>query len=60
MNGDLLTTLNFRKMIAFHKEQKADFTIGIHRREVKIDFGVVDTKDGLFSGFREISKFYFR
>lgn len=53
MNGDLLTTLNFKKMIAFHREQDADMTIGIHRREVKIDFGVVDTEDGIFKGFRE-------
>ncbi len=53
MNGDLLTTLDFRKIISHHQEQDADITIGVHRREVKIDFGVVDTEDGLFKGFRE-------
>ena len=53
MNGDLLTTLNFPKMIAYHREQQSDVTIGIFRREVKIDFGVVDTEDGVFKGFRE-------
>ncbi len=59
MNGDLLTTLDFRKMIDYHKEQDADVTIGIHRREVKIDFGVVDTKDGVFSGFREKPTYHY-
>lgn len=59
MNGDLLTTLNFKKMIAYHREQEADVTIGIHRREVKIDFGVVDTEDGVFKGFREKPTFNF-
>mgnify|MGYP001598116532 FL=1 len=53
MNGDLLTTLNFGKMIAFHQTEDADVTIGIHRREVKIDFGVVETQDGQFHGFKE-------
>ena len=53
MNGDLLTTLNLKSMIAYHKEQQADVTIGTHRREIKIDFGVVDTEDGIFQGFRE-------
>lgn len=59
MNGDLLTTLNFRKMLTYHQEQEADVTIGIHRREVKIDFGVVDTEDGIFKGFREKPTFHY-
>jgi NDP-sugar pyrophosphorylase family protein len=54
MNGDLLTTLNFNRMLEFHREEKADFTLGIFPREVKIDFGVVERDDGkAFSGFRE-------
>lgn len=54
MNGDLLTTLNFNNFIDFHNEQDADVTIAIHRRNVKIDFGVVDMdENNQFSGFRE-------
>lgn len=54
MNGDLLTTLNFANLLAFHEATKADVTIGTYRREVKIDFGVVDTDAaGNFAGFRE-------
>jgi NDP-sugar pyrophosphorylase family protein len=41
MNGDLLTTLNFEKLLQFHSQQGADATIGTYRREVKIDFGVL-------------------
>jgi len=59
MNGDLLTTLDFTKVIAFHQKQDADITIGIHRREIKIDFGVVDTEGGSFKGFREKPTFDF-
>ena len=54
MNGDLLTTLNFQNLINFHAAQKADMTIGVFPREVKIDFGVVDAgPDGEFRGFQE-------
>lgn len=42
MNGDLLTTLSFRDLVAHHRAEGADFTIGVFAREVKIDFGVVE------------------
>ena len=53
MNGDLLTTLDFRNMERYHINTNADVTIGTYRREIKIDFGVVDTSNGQFQGFRE-------
>lgn len=54
MNGDLLTTLNFNTMLDYHARQNADITVGVYRRDVKIDFGVVqtDSKDE-FIGFQE-------
>jgi NDP-sugar pyrophosphorylase family protein len=42
MNGDLLTTLNYRKLYSFHKERGGAATIGLFPREVKIDFGVIE------------------
>lgn len=42
MNGDILTTLDYRKLLAFHKEHGAELTIALNRRQVKIDFGVID------------------
>jgi NDP-sugar pyrophosphorylase family protein len=60
MNGDLLTTLDFRRMIEFHLHEKADLTVGVSHREVKIDFGVIDfADDGAFSGYREKPTFQF-
>ena len=60
MNGDLLTTLDFAAMIRYHREQKADLTVGVFPREVKIDFGVVDSGPcGEFEGFREKPTFHF-
>jgi NDP-sugar pyrophosphorylase family protein len=60
MNGDLLTTLDFRRMLQFHADQEADMTIGVYRRDVKIDFGVVESRDdGGFTGFREKPTYHF-
>jgi NDP-sugar pyrophosphorylase family protein len=43
MNGDLLTTLSYRELIAVHRRHRAWGTIALHQREVKIDYGVVRT-----------------
>ena len=60
MNGDLLTTLDFEKMIAYHRAQEADFTIGVYRRDVRIDFGVVQSDDeGRFAGFIEKPTYHY-
>ncbi|WP_454742145.1 sugar phosphate nucleotidyltransferase [Cupriavidus necator] len=42
-NGDLLTTLDIRRMIADHKASGAAATVGTYEREVKIDFGLLET-----------------
>ena len=44
-NGDVLTTLNLRELIQFHRQQKAIATIATHHRQSKIDLGVIK-KDG--------------
>jgi len=44
-NGDVLTTLNLRELIQFHREQKAIATIASHHRQSRIDLGVIQ-KDG--------------
>ena len=41
MNGDLLTNLDFRELVRFHRDQNALLTIATQRRRVKIDLGVL-------------------
>jgi NDP-sugar pyrophosphorylase family protein len=53
MNGDVLTTLHYRKLFDFHKTVRAAATIGIYRRQVKIDFGVVESSSGKLSRYVE-------
>ncbi len=42
MNGDILTTLDARDLLASHRQRNACCTIAIHPRRVPIDLGVVD------------------
>lgn len=41
MNGDILTTLNFRDLVEFHQKYKPTATISTTLRRVNIDFGIV-------------------
>jgi NDP-sugar pyrophosphorylase family protein len=40
-NGDVLTTLDLRKLVEKHRESGAAATIAMHDRQVKIDLGVL-------------------
>ena len=46
MNGDVLTTLDFSDLVNCHKRSGAIATIALNKRDVKIDFGVVELDDG--------------
>jgi dTDP-glucose pyrophosphorylase len=47
MNGDLLTSLNIPKMLAFHEANSAATTMGVREHRVEIPYGVVE-RDGVF------------
>jgi NDP-sugar pyrophosphorylase family protein len=54
MNGDILTDLNLRELWQAHLESGATLTVATHRREVKIDFGVLRCGEaGAVVGFEE-------
>jgi dTDP-glucose pyrophosphorylase len=45
MNGDLLTSVNFRQVMNYHTEHNAPATICVREHAVTIPFGVVTTSD---------------
>jgi dTDP-glucose pyrophosphorylase/CBS domain-containing protein len=47
INGDILTDLDFRAMLAFHREQAADLTVAVRQYDLKLPYGVVEC-DGSF------------
>jgi len=53
-NGDVLTTLDLRELLTYHKSQGGIATIAVHQRKVNIDLGVVQWNgDGRISGYLE-------
>jgi dTDP-glucose pyrophosphorylase/CBS domain-containing protein len=41
INGDILTQVDFRAMLTYHREHRAEMTIAVRRYEVKVPYGVV-------------------
>jgi NDP-mannose synthase len=53
MNGDVLTNLDYRALVAFHREEGATLTIGMHRQQVEITLGVIEHEQGQVHAYRE-------
>ena len=41
MNGDVLTTLDYRELVKYHRAQANVLTIATHKRSIKIDYGMM-------------------
>lgn len=53
MNGDVLTTLDYRELIDYHRAHDAVLTVATKPKRVDIDLGVVESQDGLITNYRE-------
>ena len=60
MNGDLLTNVDFQKMLDFHVEQKVLATVGVREYDFQVPYGVVKTKNGYVTSIEEkpVHKFF--
>lgn len=53
MNGDILTDLPYKDLLDHHRARGAPLTIATHRRELIVDFGVLEAAEGSVVGFSE-------
>jgi dTDP-glucose pyrophosphorylase len=53
LNGDILTGIDFRSMIEFHRRHGAELTVGVRQYGVDVPFGVVQTHKGMVRSLRE-------
>jgi NDP-sugar pyrophosphorylase family protein len=53
MNGDVLTTLDYRLLVEHHRRAAATLTVAMHAKRVDMDLGVIESDDGLITGYRE-------
>jgi len=42
INGDILTRIDFRSMVTFHREHKAELTVAVRSYEVQVPYGVIE------------------
>lgn len=42
VNGDILTNVDFRAMLAYHREQAADLTMAVRQYDLNVPYGVVE------------------
>jgi dTDP-glucose pyrophosphorylase len=45
INGDVLTQVNFRSMLSYHVDNKADMTVGVRRFEMQVPYGVIEMEE---------------
>ncbi len=59
LNGDVLTTLDYRALMEFHQAAGNALTIATHRREIYVDYGVLHVDDGRVIGYEEKPTLYY-
>ncbi len=58
LNGDVLTDIDFGRLVEQHRREGAVLTVATHRKSVKLSLGVIDTDlMGHVCGFREKPEF---
>lgn len=53
INGDVLTRVDFRKMLDYHLENEADLTVAVNQRQMEIPFGVVECTGSRITAMQE-------
>jgi len=53
MNGDIITKLDFKKMIDYHLDKKSDLTVGIKNHKSQTPFGVIQLEEDVIKDIKE-------
>jgi dTDP-glucose pyrophosphorylase len=53
MNGDILTNMNFHKLLDFHNNESADASMCVREYEQQIPYGVIQGSNGLINSMVE-------
>jgi NDP-sugar pyrophosphorylase family protein len=53
INGDILTQVDFRAMLAYHQEHRADMTVAVRQYGIQVPFGIVECEGPHIRGLSE-------
>lgn len=59
INGDIITDIDFNKLLNFHNESKNNFTICARKFEYTIPYGVIENTDSRLINFKEKPSYSF-
>jgi len=59
INGDILTHVDFRALLAFHREHQACLTVGVRQYDLQVPYGVVECNGATILGVSEKPKIQF-
>jgi dTDP-glucose pyrophosphorylase/CBS domain-containing protein len=59
INGDILTGVPFREMLAYHRKHGAVLTVGVRRYDMQVPFGIVECDDVRITKLQEKPAFSF-
>lgn len=57
--GDIFTQVDFRAMLAYHREQKADLTVAVQQYDLQVPYGVVECNGPTVERLTEKPQFRF-
>jgi dTDP-glucose pyrophosphorylase len=53
INGDILTRVDFRALLNFHKEHDAELTVAVRQYDIHVPYGVIHTEGAFVRGISE-------
>jgi dTDP-glucose pyrophosphorylase len=53
INGDILTGVDFRSMLDYHEEHRADMTVGVRAYNLNVPYGVIESDGSVVRGVVE-------
>ena len=59
MNGDVLTSINFKQLLEYHKANNGFATIATYKKKLTIDLGVLEIEDATFIDYIEKPEYHF-
>jgi dTDP-glucose pyrophosphorylase len=53
INGDILTDVNFRAMLNFHREHQAEMTVAVRHYDLQVPYGVIECEGSFVRELKE-------
>jgi NDP-sugar pyrophosphorylase family protein len=53
INGDIITGVDFRDMLVYHREHRPDMTIGVRQYDLQLPYGVIEYEGSYLRRIRE-------